>query len=163
MDLYGCKYVIIDLPETIPIAYLYLKTVFPGLRVALPNTVQNEIESGVGVESFLSRYDVVFVLPFQANSLPEGWFDIGVNVSSFQEMDIGVVNEYLLLLRKVLKPGAALILENLKTSRETAGNGLDRYCLNGFQGETLTSPSYADFNMQHVPGLKHFFYQGRRE
>ncbi len=162
-SVFDCKYAIVDLPETISVGYSYLKTMFPELRVALPNVVQHELSSGGGMGSLLSRYDVVFILPFQAKDLPNAWFDMGINVSSFQEMNIEVVNEYLSLLRRVLRPGGSLVLENLKTSRETAGNELDRYCLNGFHGETLSSPSYADFVVQHVPGLKHFFYQGRRE
>lgn len=160
---FDCKYVIVDLPETISIGYAYLKTGFPESRVALPNVVWRELVSGETFESLLSRYDIIFILPFQMKQLPTAWFDMGVNVSSFQEMNIDVVNEYLSLLRRIIKPGGSLVLENLKKSRETNENKFDGYCLDRFELETLITPWYAKFVVQHIPSLDHFFYQGRKK
>lgn len=158
---FGCKYAVIDLPETVAVGYAYLKTVLPELRIALPDVVAAASRTGELFEALLRRYDMVFMLPYQVNYLPAANFDAAFNISSFQEMDIGVVNEYLALFRRLVRPGGRLVLENLKTSRETAGNAFDRYCLDGFAAEKTCDPWYADYVVRRVPGLKHFFYQGR--
>lgn len=43
---FGCKYTVIDLPETISVGFSFLKTVFPELRVALPNVIHEHIAAG---------------------------------------------------------------------------------------------------------------------
>lgn len=160
---FGCKYAVIDLPETIAVGYSYLKTAFPELRIALPDVVAEAIGAGEPFESVLQRYDMVFLLPYQVDVLPAGSFDVAANISSFQEMDIDVVNEYLALFRRLVRPGGRLVLENLKTSRETAGNAFERYCMDGFVAEKRCDPWYADYVVRSVPGLNHFFYQGQRD
>lgn len=159
---FGCKYAIIDLPETVAVGFAYLKAVFPGLRIALPDVVAEASRTGEPFESVLQRHDVVFLLPYQVDFLPAASFDAAFNISSFQEMDIEVVNEYLTLFRRLVRPGGQLVLENLKTSRETAGNAFEHYCLDGFSAEKMCDPWYADYVVRSVPGLNHFFYQGRR-
>jgi len=162
INAYNSKYVIIDLPETIAAGFAYLKTVFPDLRIALPDLVATAIQEGEDFESIFERYDVVFLLPYQVDFLPNARFDLAINISSFQEMNIQVVNEYLKLFQRVVCPDGQLILENLKISRETSGNSFDRYCLDGFSVEKICDPWYADQVVRFVPGLHHFFYQGRR-
>lgn len=159
---FGCKYAVIDLPETVAIGFAYLKTVFPQLRIALPDVVATAILAGEDFETLLLRHDVVFLLPYQVGYLPTARFDAAFNISSFQEMDIDVVNEYLALFRRLVHSNGRIVLENLKTSRETAGNAFDRYCLEGFAVEKICDPWYADYIVRSVPGLNHFFYQGRR-
>ncbi|MCF8150179.1 MAG: putative sugar O-methyltransferase [Sulfuritalea sp.] len=159
---YGCKYTIIDLPETIPAGFALLKSAFPALRVALPDMVQDHLRSGKDFDALLGDFDVVFLLPFQSDAIGSNQMDCAFNVSSFQEMEIDVVNEYLSLLRRIIRPGGHLLLENLKVSREVLGNSFDRYVLAGFDGETIIAPSYANYVIRGLSGLEHFFYQGRK-
>ena len=75
------KCVVIDPPETIFAGFAFPKTVFPKLRIYLPHQVQNEIRP--------AAYDVVFLLPFQFDLVPDGEFDLCFSMGSFQEMDEG--------------------------------------------------------------------------
>jgi len=162
INAYNSKYVIIDLPETIAAGFAYLKVVLPNIRIALPDLVAAAVREGEDFESIFQQYDVVFLLPYQVDFLPNARFDLAINICSFQEMDIGVVNEYLKLFRRVVCPGGQCILENLKISRQIPGNSFDHYCLDGFTEGKLSEPWYADQVNRMVPGLHSFFYQGRR-
>ena len=157
---FGCKYTIIDLPETISVGFSFLKTIFPELRIALPNVVHGHIVGGGDFGSLLDKYDVVFMLPYQSDLIGSGAMDMAFNVSSFQEMNIEVANEYLSLLHRVLKPGGSLVLENLKVSREIKGNSFESYRLEGFTEVKMCEPAYANFVIKKLPRLEHFFYQG---
>lgn len=157
---FGCKYTIIDLPETISVGFCFLKAIFPELRIALPNIIHEHIAGGGDFGSLQEKYDVVFMLPYQSVLIGDDSMDMAFNVSSFQEMNIGVVNEYLSLLRRVLNPGGLLVLENLKVSRETEGNSFDNYRLEGFTEMKMCNPTYANFVIKNLPRLEHFFYQG---
>ncbi len=159
---YGCKYIIVDLQETIPAEFALLKSVFPALRIALPDEVHDHLRAGKDFDSLWGNFDLVFILPYQSDAICSNQMDCAFNVSSFQEMEINVVNEYLSLLRRILRPGGHLLLENLKVSREVLGNSFDRYALAGFDGETLCAPGYANYVIRGLPGLEYFFYQGRK-
>ena len=77
-------------------------------------------------------------------------------------MGIEVVNEYLGVLRRIVRQGGRLLLENLKVSREVQGNSFDRYDLSGFASETVCIPEYANYVIRGLPKLEYFFYQGRK-
>lgn len=157
---FNCKYTIIDLPETISVGFSFLKTIFPELRIALPNIVHEHIAAGRSFDSLSEEYDVVFMLPYQVDLIGDGVMDMAFNVSSFQEMNMGVANEYLSLLRRVLNPGGLLVLENLKVSREIEGNSFDNYRLDGFTETKICNPTYSNFVIKNLPQLEYFFYQG---
>lgn len=159
---YSCKYTIIDLPETIPAGFALLKSVFPTLRIALPHVVHDHLQAGENLGTLFENYDVLFMLPYQSDAIASDQMDCAFNVSSFQEMEINVVNAYLSLLRRILKPGGLLLLENLKVSREVSGNSFDRYGLSGFDSEIVCAPAYANHVIRRLTGLEFFFYQGRK-
>jgi len=159
---YGCKYTIIDLPETIPAGFALLKAIFPTLRIALPDVVHQHLQAGKDLVALFAEFDVVFMLPYQTDAIAGDQMDCAFNVSSFQEMEISVVNEYLSLLQRILRPGGHLLLENLKVSREVPGNSFDRYALAGFSCERVCAPSYVNYAIRGLSGLELFFYQGRK-
>lgn len=159
---YNCKYAIIDLPETIPVGYAFLKSAFPMLRVALPDVVHDCLCAGRAFDDLWKDFDAVFMLPYQSDAISSDYMDCAFNVSSFQEMRIEVVNEYLFLLRRILKPGGQLLLENLKVSREVPGNSFDLYDLSGFESKFACTPSYVNYVIRRLPGLEYFFYQGQK-
>jgi hypothetical protein len=162
ISAYGCKYAIIDLPETIPTGFALLKSVFPLLRIALPDVAHDYFRAGKDFDALLADFDVVFMLPYQSDEIGSDSMDCAFNVSSFQEMGIDVVNEYLSLLRRIVRQGGRLLLENLKASREVPGNSFDRYDLSGFASETVCIPEFASYVIRGLPGLEYFFYQGRK-
>jgi putative sugar O-methyltransferase len=127
---YNCEYTIVDLPETIPVGFAFLKAVFPSLRIALPNVVQEHINMGIEFEALWERFDVIFLLAYQSDVIESESMECAFNISSFQEMRIEGVNEYISLLRRVVKKGGCLMLENLKVSREIPGNSFIRYDMN---------------------------------
>lgn len=162
ISTYGCKYTIIDLPETIPVGFALLKSVFPMLRIALPDVVSDYFNAGMDFDTLLNDFDVIFMLPYQADGIGGDQMDAAFNVSSFQEMEIEVVNEYLSLLRRILKQGGYLLLENLRVSREVSGNSFDRYGLDGFASEKICAPNYVNHVIRSLRELEFFFYQGRK-
>lgn len=159
---YGCKYTIVDLPETISVGFVFLKAVFPELRIALPDVVHDHVCTGKDFDALWDDFDVVFLLPYQSDAIGSEAMDCAFNVSSFQEMRIEVVNEYLSLLRRVVRPGGNLVLENLKISREIPGNSFDRYDLSGFTCDMVCTPRYANYVIRSLPRLEYFLYQGRK-
>jgi hypothetical protein len=157
---FGCKYTVIDLPESISVGFSLLKAVFPELKIALPDVIHDHIAAEKDFRLLYEEYDVVFMLPYQTDLIEDGIFNMAFNVSSFQEMNIDVVNEYLSLFHRVLKPGGSLILENLKFSREVKGNSFENYQLNDYAEIKMCEPTYSNFIIKNLPQLEYFFYQG---
>jgi hypothetical protein len=159
---YGCKYAIIDLPETISVGFAFLKSVFPMLRIALPDVVHDYVRAGKDFDALLADFDVIFLLPYQSDAIGSESMDYAFNVSSFQEMRIEVVNEYLSLLQRIVRQGGHLVLENLKVSREIPGNSFDRYDLSGFANDMMCTPRYGNYVIRGLPGLEYLLYRGRK-
>lgn len=120
----GLRTVIIDLPETIFAGYTFLRAVLPGLRICLPHQVRATVDRGA--------YDVIFLLPMQHELVPERVFDLCFNMSSFQEMNIEVVNNYLRLASHALTDDGVLISVNQERSRYIQDNSLDKYDFRSF-------------------------------
>lgn len=159
---YGCKYTIVDLPETISVGFAFLKAVFPSLRIALPNVVHDHVCAGKDFDALWADFDVIFLLPYQSDVIGSESMDCAFNVSSFQEMRIEVVNEYISLLRRIVRQGGHLVLENLKVSREIPGNSFDRYDLSGFACDLVCTPRYGNYVIRGLPGLEYILYQGQK-
>ncbi len=102
--------VVIDLPETIPVAYCLIRALAGEIDVALPH--QNREAS------------VRFLLPFQD---PGHGFDFAFNMASFQEMEIGTVNAYLTLFRERLAPGGMIQSVNLLQSKQHPETRFEAY------------------------------------
>lgn len=152
---YNSKSIIIDLPETISIAFALIKTFIPSARVALPNDVQVAIDSGDSFEKIIERYDFIFILPIQIDLLGESFVDVAFNMASFQEMDISVVRNYIKLIHRVLKPGGHVALLNLEVSRQIKGNSIKEYGLDCFSKGELLNAKFANWQ---IPSLKHLKY-----
>ena len=115
---------------------------------------------GMEFDSLWERFDVIFLLPYQSNVIDSESMDCAFNVSSFQEMKIEVVNKYTSLLRRIVKQGGSLVLENLKVSREVPGNSFDRYDLSGFTCKIMCTPKYGNYVIRSIPRLEYLLYQG---
>jgi len=120
--------VVIDLPESMCAGYFLLRLC--GIDVALPHEER--------------AADVTMRLPFQTL---EGRFDFAFNMSSFQEMELAVVDRYIALIADRLEPGGVLHHINLAQSKQFPDNRSDAYDLTGFEAcETLAVPYHSSLD-----------------
>ncbi len=159
---FGSKSIILDLPETIQVAYILIKAFAPSSRVALPDKVDKEMLEGGSFENLVDKYDFVFILPTQAHLLDSGFVDVAYNTASFQEMDIEVVRNYVKLIHKVLKPGGAVSILNLEVSRQIKGNAVDQYGLALFKEGTLVDARFSNFQINGLENLKYICFVGKK-
>ena len=97
-QLFGCRFVFVDLPETFNWGYATLAHYAPKATIALPN----EIES---LGDAVWDRDFVLLCPEQARLIPGARLDAAINCSSFQEMTYPIIEGYLALIRRALRPG----------------------------------------------------------
>ena len=90
---------LIDLPETFYVSYIFLRHVLPDVKISLPHEFDPAGEQ--------EENSIRLILPHQALELPGSVFDRAINMSSFQEMDIGTINAYLNIGARLLVPGGS--------------------------------------------------------
>jgi putative sugar O-methyltransferase len=84
------QYTFVDVPPALFLAQRYLSSVLGSKNVFRVrhfdefNDVREDIE----------RSSIVFLLPEQLRLLPERWFDLTINISSFGEMQKQMINQY---------------------------------------------------------------------
>jgi hypothetical protein len=140
------KSIVIDLPETIFFGYAMLRTVLPDLQILLPHEISNSASA--------FDADVVFLLPTQADTIPDDSVDFCFNMSSFQEMSIATVNNYLRFLGRKLIYGGRLVSVNFEVSRYLEGNALKNYDLAGYHSSATTRVApFATDLIGHICGL----------
>ena len=159
---YGSTSIIIDLPETISMAFALIKTFIPTALIALPNDIDKEIKLGKSLETIIDSYDFIFLLPTQVSLLSENIVDVAFNMASFQEMDISVVRNYVSLIHKVLKPGGHVALLNLEISRQIPNNSMDKYGLECFEKGDFITAKFANWQISKLKGLKYICYIGSK-
>lgn len=127
------KTFLIDLPEQISFGYCFLKIFFKDtLKIGLPHEIN---------ENNINDFDIVFLLPHQSELIPDKIIDLAMNVSSFQEMNLSAVNNYISLLEKKLKKGGQFISVNQIEANYVPGNNLANWNLSKFQIEKF-HPSF---------------------
>lgn len=155
-NVHKAKFIIIDLPDTIFVSYLYLKTLFNGLKIALPNDVDGELN--------FDQYDVIYLCPHQLDLIQDDMFDCAFNFSSFQEMPIEVVNNYVTLLERILKRGGYFVSCNQEVSRYIKNNRFDNYSLQAFEQKMYDYPPYQNQDIKNMGlDLKQFLYIGEKK
>jgi putative sugar O-methyltransferase len=97
------RLVIVDLPEVIPLSFLFLADLFQDAKFRLPN----EVNSPLNPDD-----DIVFLTPAQVDYLPDDSIDLAINVESFQEMTHAQIREYFRLIRRVSSHGASVFTSN---------------------------------------------------
>jgi hypothetical protein len=155
-DIYpGTHSVIIDLPETVFAGFLFISIANPNLRICLPN----EINSSWKAED----YDVTFLLPTQSDIVPSSKFDLAFNMSSFQEMDIEIVNNYIAYLKDRLLRGGSLISVNHDRARHIKNNCFEKYDFNGFSIIKKQTTGYANWTTSFDKSpISHLFVQAKK-
>jgi SAM-dependent methyltransferase len=95
-EAWGARITVIDLPEILPLGFLYLHTRFPHASFALPG------EPGPADFTFFTSGEAV----------PADSVDLAVNTASFGEMTPETVAAYFGVLRRVIKPGGLFFTVN---------------------------------------------------
>lgn len=91
------KIIIVDLPETIVTAYIFLSNLFPKARIKLPNEVKNENNT------LEDEIDFMFLTPNQLKYVNADSVDLAININSFQEMKHKQVDVYFNFIQRVVK------------------------------------------------------------
>lgn len=92
--------VLVDLPETIINAYIYLASIFPEQKILLPNQL-GEMQK-IEAQTF-DGYDFIFATPSQLELIPNDYFDLVINTHSFQEMLPSQIKKYFESIQRVAK------------------------------------------------------------
>lgn len=100
----GAKNVILDLPEMVSYSSACVHQVFPDARILLPNEISGDIK--------YDDYDYVFLLPDQAEYLPDDYFDLAVNCMSMCEMRREEIEFYFEVIQRVVKDGGYFFCSN---------------------------------------------------
>jgi hypothetical protein len=103
------EYLLIDaVPLSLMFAYLYLKRHYPELKIGTPYT-GDQYEPG--------KWDV-FVMPsWHIGELRNDYFDLGINIDSFQEMNQFHVDTFVKLFDDVVRSEGTIYLSNSRDYR----------------------------------------------
>ena len=106
------RYAVIDIPPALYVSQRYLSAIFPGRKVFTwrPFTAYAEIKSE------FEQADLAFLLPSQIEMLPEGCFDLFVNVSSLHEMRLDQIRYYFQQIRRLVRDQGWFYLKEWKVS-----------------------------------------------
>ncbi len=95
----GIQYTLVDIPPALWIAQRYMMSVFPDRKIFRVRDFQSYDE----VRDEMNAADIVCLLPHQLSLLPNSHFDVSLNISSFGEMQIAQVDNYLNQLERLTK------------------------------------------------------------
>ena len=90
-------YVIVDLPQMLPVAAYFLRANFPGARMGFWDELRDTSLS----RSELARYDFVLLPNWDIERVPASGVDAVINTASLAEMDREIVANYLGQIRRI--------------------------------------------------------------
>lgn len=93
------NYCIIDIPPALFVAQEYLKKVFPKEKIFSFRHFDNFNE----IEKEFNSSRLRFLLPHQIENIPKDFFDITINIASFQEMATGQIKNYIKQIDRLTK------------------------------------------------------------
>jgi putative sugar O-methyltransferase len=94
-----CKYVIVDIPPALYISQEYLARVLPDRRILRFSRFLGMRQ----VREQLEEADMAFLLPHQAEWLPEKSVDLFINISSLHEMTRAQIDKYFGLIDRLTR------------------------------------------------------------
>jgi putative sugar O-methyltransferase len=95
----NCKYIVIDIPPALYVSQHYLTSVFGGKNIF----TFRPFDRFSDVEKEFNDADIAFLLPHQAEMLPEKGVDLFINISSLHEMMIDQIHAYFKLIEKLTR------------------------------------------------------------
>jgi putative sugar O-methyltransferase len=118
------KYTLVDIPPALWIAQRYLSSVFPDRKVFRVRDFRSHAE----VAAQMDGASIVCLLPHQLELMPDHRFDLGINISSFGEMQQEQIAAYFRTLERVTN--GHFFMKQWKVSQ------------NAFDNLSLTEESY---------------------
>ncbi len=94
-----CKYIVVDIPPALYVSQEYLARVLPDKQVMRFRPFSSIAE----VNTELTRADIAFLLPHQAEQLADKSIDFFVNISSLHEMTLAQVEVYFAMIDRVTR------------------------------------------------------------
>ena len=142
-------YVILDLPQMLPVAAYFLKVNCPDARIGL----WDDLREGELSRARLRSYDFVFLPNWNIERLPDSGVDAVINTASLAEMDADIVENYLGQIRRVIADGGDFYTVNRHLGVEypalggTRETGMEQWNLTwpGWQ-RTMDRPSWGDLH-----------------
>jgi putative sugar O-methyltransferase len=107
------KYVVVDIPPALYVSQKYLASIYPGRKVFTWRPFASYAE----ISEEFAAADLAFLLPSQIEMLPDGLFDLFVNVSSLHEMRIDQIRYYFTQIRRLVRQAGCFYLKEWKVSR----------------------------------------------
>jgi putative sugar O-methyltransferase len=108
----GVRYVVIDIPPALYVSQRYLSSVFPTRKVF----TWRSFESYAEIKDEFEQADIAFLLPSQIELLPDGVFDLFVNVSSLHEMRLEQIRYFFTQIRRLVRAQGWFYLKAWKVS-----------------------------------------------
>jgi len=103
-DWQPSRFVMVDLPEAIAVAFVFLARTFPKALIVLPNECE-------GTDA-LPDADFVFLTTEQIARIPDNSIDVVVNCHSFQEMTPAQIDIYFTLIQRACRSGGHFFTAN---------------------------------------------------
>ncbi|MBW0434128.1 putative sugar O-methyltransferase [Leptospira yasudae] len=102
-DLQPVQYILVDLPEMVPISVSYLSSLFPKAKVILPNEIGKKLPK---------EYDFLFLTTTMIKLIPDNYVDLSINCHSFQEMVSKQISVYFDLVQRVTRKNGYFFTTN---------------------------------------------------
>jgi putative sugar O-methyltransferase len=96
-QLFGWRFVLVDLPEVLTMAFAMISYYAPSAVTMLPHE-DAEIDSR-------SKADFILLVPEQVDRIMDSSVDLAINMSSFQEMTYPLIQTYFQLIERSVRPG----------------------------------------------------------
>lgn len=93
-------YIVVDMPGSLIISQYYLSRVFSKEKIL---TFQESMKIKKFTKKTLSKYQIVFLTPWQLPDMSEKTVDIFINIYSFQEMTTKQISNYYILIDRICK------------------------------------------------------------
>jgi putative sugar O-methyltransferase len=115
---------LVDLPESIVNAFIFLSSIYPDVPIFLPDQSKD----------FLSKFNpyggndesvIVFLTPWQVDLLPSDVIDLAINTHSFQEMKQEQIKDYFSLIQRVVRNEGLFFCVNRVEKIPCTGNSYE--------------------------------------
>jgi putative sugar O-methyltransferase len=110
--LQGVRYLVIDIPPALYVSQRYLSSAFPDRKVFR----WRPFDAYADVKDELEQADLAFLLPSQIELLPDGFFDLFLNVSSLHEMRLDQIRYFFSQIRRLVRDHGWFYLKEWKVS-----------------------------------------------
>lgn len=153
----NCKYISIDLPETLVLQHYYLSKVYPSLKIVRYKDI-------IIADGVIPDFDILLLPPFDLTILKNITFDLIIQTRGFSEMKFSVIKKYFDIIQRNLKHNGFLYLgaERYITYRGEEKIGIRNYPFDDNWNIIISQPAWLtthghDFLLERVNKSKYKF------